>query len=178
MSTFTRITAAEVKPGDLIAEARTHEPSLVEEIESIGQTSRYIRLAGGHRIRPRHTKSLWLVDGGDPVNTRRRENLRALADEVREVYSDRVLEALETGGVPRFALMTSEGSAESSYADNPDLTVHESLRDLARHAADQAEDGWNVREARDLDTGEEVTVSYEATALLSDGRSAASWDPA
>jgi hypothetical protein len=57
---FERITAADIEPGDVIAQVRDRErASKVEAIESVGQSSLYIRLEGNERIRPRHTAKFW-----------------------------------------------------------------------------------------------------------------------
>lgn len=63
-SQWVRVTAAELEPGDCFAEARTHDPVRLEAIESVGPSSRWLRIDGTvgisrGRIRPRHTKRFW-----------------------------------------------------------------------------------------------------------------------
>jgi hypothetical protein len=58
---WERITAADVEPGDLIANTRTEEPVRVEGIGAIGPSSRWINLEGHGRVRPRHSKKFWRV---------------------------------------------------------------------------------------------------------------------
>jgi hypothetical protein len=66
------VTADLLQPGDRFGttrDAALNDPAVVEAIESIGEASRYIRLAreagpaghnrGGGRIRPRHTTLFW-----------------------------------------------------------------------------------------------------------------------
>lgn len=59
---FERITAADLQPGDRFAYTRNQTtPYTVEEIESIGERSRWIKVTPGGRVRPRHTLKLWRV---------------------------------------------------------------------------------------------------------------------
>lgn len=89
------------------------------------------------------------------MNTRL-ENLSALADECMEIYSEATKLALESGDVPRYALMTSEGSAYSSYAANPDLCVYETKAALAAGIVAGIDEGWTPRQVVDLETGADV----------------------
>jgi hypothetical protein len=57
---WERITAADVRVGDLIASTRNDEPSQVTGLDAAGERSRYIDTSRG-RIRPRHTTKLWRV---------------------------------------------------------------------------------------------------------------------
>jgi hypothetical protein len=93
----------------------------------------------------------------------RRDNLAKLAVESMDIYHDGVSVALEGGYVPRYALQTSEGSSESSYRDNPDLSVHDSVDSLAESIASSLEDGWPPLQVVDLDSGEEVGYSVRIT---------------
>jgi hypothetical protein len=56
-----RVTADELAPGDTFAAARTHQALVLAEVESVGESSRYLRLADGGRLRPRHTTKFWRV---------------------------------------------------------------------------------------------------------------------
>lgn len=86
------------------------------------------------------------------VNTRRRERLNQIADARTEsIYSERAATACQSGPVPRYAMVTTEGTMDSSYASNGDLTVYESLDDLSEAAAGQIEDDWTPKAMYDLD---------------------------
>lgn len=92
---------------------------------------------------------------------RRLERLHELAEQALAVYDPATIGVLTLGDAcPRYALVTSEGSAESSYADNPNVTVHGTREELAEAAAAEAGEGWIAREAIDLDTGEELGITY------------------
>lgn len=97
----------------------------------------------------------------------RLDRLRELADKTISIYSDAASEALESGEVPRYALMTSEGSAESTYTDNPNLTVHETTEALADQIAGELDEGWAPLEVIDLETGE--TVGYRVKVEITTG---------
>jgi hypothetical protein len=86
-----------------------------------------------------------------------------LADRCLGIYDERVSDALESGRVPRYALMTSEGSTESSYADNPNLTLHDTTDELALQIAGELEEGWAPWQVIDLETGADIgyTVRVE-----------------
>lgn len=56
---YERITAADVRVGDLIAHAKSHFFYEVRSVDPPGATSVYINLIGGHRLRPRLTTKLW-----------------------------------------------------------------------------------------------------------------------
>jgi hypothetical protein len=92
----------------------------------------------------------------DPATPNRLFLLRELADSCLEVYDQDALDALQSGNVPRYALLTSEGSAQSSYAENPNLTVHATLDAMATAAAHEYKEGWCSRTMMDLDTGLEL----------------------
>lgn len=97
-------------------------------------------------------------------NTLRRARLVELAGD-REVYSDAAKAALKSGPVPRYAMLVTEGTSQSSYADNPDLTVHDTIEALAAAAAEQIAEDWTPKRMVDLDTGEDLdwTVKVEVT---------------
>ena len=86
----------------------------------------------------------------------RADRLNELARQCQEIYDDRTAEALGGEDVPRYALMTSEGSADSSYRDNPDLRVFDDLTLLAEAIAGNMEEGWPPVKVLDLETGEDV----------------------
>lgn len=86
----------------------------------------------------------------------RRMRLREIAEDAMDIYDETTAKALKGGDVPRYCLVTSEGSDQSSYADNPNVTVHETLSALASAAADEIGGGWTPKAMHDLETGEEV----------------------
>lgn len=91
------------------------------------------------------------------THSARRERLAELVEQCEGIYSEAVTEALEPGAdVPRFAMMTSEGSTESTYATNPNLTIWDDLDAMARAAAAEAEEGWAPKSMHDLETGGEL----------------------
>jgi hypothetical protein len=183
--TAERITAAEIEPGDRIAKARTHLFMRVEKIESAGASSRWIRLEGSDRIRPRHTAPFWRIvepdarelDPGDPAEAaeltrqareqtpghvrpnaqqQRRARLAALVGD-HWVHDPETAAALDGGEVPRYATVTSEGSYQSSYRDNPNVAVYSDLEALAAGLAGEIDEGWIPNGGvHDLETGEEV----------------------
>jgi hypothetical protein len=91
----------------------------------------------------------------------RLDRLVALHERTTHVNDD-VAEALG-GRVPRYALLTAEGSDQSTYQDNPDLSVFDTADALAVSIADQLVDGWPPIRVLDLETGEDVgfTVKVE-----------------
>jgi hypothetical protein len=92
------------------------------------------------------------------------DRLAELAGDCQEIYDGRARAALDdTVPCPRYALITSEGSAESSYTDNPNLTVHDTPEAMGAAAAAEYVDGWCVRSMHDLETGDELdcTVTVE-----------------
>lgn len=56
-----RVTADQLEPGDRFADARTHPAMTLTEIQSVGESSRWLQLERGGRIRPRHSKRFWRV---------------------------------------------------------------------------------------------------------------------
>lgn len=97
----------------------------------------------------------------DP-QTARRARLLELSNECQDVYDDDAKTALESGNpVPRYALMTSEGSPESSYRDNPNLTVHDTTEAMGTAAANEYDEGWCALKMIDLDTGAELGWSIK-----------------
>lgn len=90
---------------------------------------------------------------------KRRERLEQLADQCLEVYDADARAALDGAPVPRYALLTSEGSPESSYRDNPNLTVHDTRDQLAAAAAGELDGGWCPLVALDLHTGRELGLT-------------------
>jgi hypothetical protein len=97
------------------------------------------------------------------VHVGRLARLSELADECQEVYDEDTRDALDTGKVPRYALLTSEGSPESSYRDNPNLTVHRTRGAMARAAAAELDGGWCPLQMVDLDTGAELGWTIKVT---------------
>jgi hypothetical protein len=63
--TWERVTCDDVRVGDKIARAKTHEPFEVAEI-SEGEKSRRLIAAGGGSIRPRRAAQLWRVEAEEP----------------------------------------------------------------------------------------------------------------
>lgn len=55
---WERVEAQDVRRGDQIAKAKTHEPSEVIDIGPVGASSRWLHFQGG-RIRPRHDAKFW-----------------------------------------------------------------------------------------------------------------------
>lgn len=80
-----------------------------------------------------------------------------------EIYDDRTATALAGGEVPRYVLVTFEGSAESSYRSNPDITVYDNLDALASGIVGSSSEGWTPWRALDLDTGKEVGWTFTLT---------------
>jgi hypothetical protein len=52
--------------------------------------------------------------------------------------------------------MTSEGSAESSYRDNPNLTVYDTTDELGEAIAGELDEGWSPLQVIDLETGADI----------------------
>jgi hypothetical protein len=87
---------------------------------------------------------------------KRRSRLTELLNhEVREVYDDEA-QAVLAGKkeCPRYALLT----AEDAHRDNPNLTVHETIEDLAQQASSECNEqyAWPPQRIVDLDTGREL----------------------
>jgi hypothetical protein len=93
----------------------------------------------------------------------RLDNLRELAGRCLEIYDEDAKQALATGKVPHYALLTSEGGGDNSYADNPNLTVHNSLESLARQIQAEANEfpSWTPNTVLDLDTGQELSWTLQ-----------------
>jgi hypothetical protein len=53
-------------------------------------------------------------------------------------------------------LLTSEGTPESTYRDNPDLSAYDTTDALGSAIASTLEEGWPPLAVIDLDTGEEM----------------------
>lgn len=99
------------------------------------------------------------------AETRRARLKEIVADTPHvDIYDDETKLALAVGvHVPRYLLSTSEGSSQSTYADNPNLTVHETLADVARAIEGELSDEWTPNQIIDLDTGRELDWSYKVT---------------
>jgi hypothetical protein len=82
-------------------------------------------------------------DNGDEPTTRR-ERLAAIAEEYTEEIHDSRAAGQLAGADPvsRFAAVTSEGSAESTYGSNGNLLVAESARELAELLHQECGEGW------------------------------------
>jgi hypothetical protein len=91
-------------------------------------------------------------------------HLRALAEQCSYIYND-AAEAALSGRLPcpRYAMLTSEGSSESTYRDNPDLRVYETADEMGAAAASSLDDGWPPRVMLDLDTGRECGYTTTVT---------------
>lgn len=74
----------------------------------------------------------------------RRERLAAIAEEYTEEIHDRRTRAQlgATEPASRFAAVTSEGSAESSYASNGNLIVADAAATLAEQLRQDCAEGW------------------------------------
>lgn len=102
-------------------------------------------------------------------NMQRLGRLQDLAEECMSIYSPRTQEALDTGLAPRYALVTAEGSSESIYQDNRDLTVFATTDELAEAIAENLEEGWPPVQVVDLETGEDVNYRVKIEIGESDG---------
>jgi hypothetical protein len=82
-------------------------------------------------------------DSTDELQTRR-DRLAAIAAEYTEEIHDRRTRDQLGGSEPvsRFAAVSSEGSAESSYASNGNLIVADSAGALAEQLRQEAGEGW------------------------------------
>ena len=102
----------------------------------------------------------------------RRQHLRELVEEESplELYQDEAAAALEGGDVPRYAMSTSEGSGESSYRENPNITVHDTLEGLLSCASSEAGDGWIPNSIVDLETGRGLNYDVRVVIREEPGR--------
>jgi hypothetical protein len=94
-------------------------------------------------------------------NTTRRKHLLELAEGCQSVYDDETARMLDSGPVARFALLTSEGSPESSYRDNPNLVARDTREEIAKRASFELNEGWCPLLITDLDTGDELGWSIK-----------------
>ncbi len=61
-STWERITAADIRPGDRITSDRNDDPITVGAIESLnGEPNRRIHFSGGSYMQPEPTTKFWRV---------------------------------------------------------------------------------------------------------------------
>jgi hypothetical protein len=94
------------------------------------------------------------VTDQSPEPTTRRERLAVIAAEyTEEIHDHRTQHQLAgVARVSRYAAVTSEGSAESSYASNGNLIVGDSTSALAEQLRQEAGEGWLAHgRAWDLD---------------------------
>lgn len=90
----------------------------------------------------------------DPETLKREtrlERLKEIADQnCMEIHSEDAAKALESGKVPRYALVTVEGGHES----NGNLTVHETKEDLTKQIQGEINEwpAWLPKAIWDLDT--------------------------
>jgi hypothetical protein len=94
------------------------------------------------------------------TDSERRDRLAELAEQCQEVY-DAETGAMLDGKRPigRYALLTSEGSPESSYRDNPNLIARDDLAIIGEIATSELGEGWGILSITDLETGNEIGYS-------------------
>jgi hypothetical protein len=92
----------------------------------------------------------------------RRERLAEIAKQCLEVYEAETAAMLD-GRKPtgRYALLTSEGSPESAYRDNPNLIARDDLAVIGEIATSELHEGWGILSITDLDTGDEIGWSIK-----------------